>query len=366
VPRVLVLDEAGFDPAWPYPDIPDHYGYGINHFATRGYEAVRPAAAGRGPLRRLDAAVARRGGRRVVGDIAAQWAALAGRRAIDLVYCPAGPQRVAALAALRTTRLARLPLVVLAHHPLPATASRARRRLVRSVLRGCSAVGALASATATDVDALAGRPLATVLRLGPDAGFYPSCDDTGEGVVAAGKHFRDFVTFGLAATRAELPATILCPRDAVVPAFRLFGDTVTVVTPPAGQAMLPLAELLPPLSAARALAIPLRPRRELVGMWSLLDALGLGKPVLVTRHPLFDLDVEAEGIGRFIDPGDVDGWSAALRFVADRPDEVRGMGRRARALVDAGRDSRGFADQVMDLFDGVLGVDTGVGAARHR
>jgi hypothetical protein len=74
----------------------------------------------------------------------------------------------------------------------------------------------------------------------------------------------------------------------------------------------------------------------------------------MTKHPLIDLDIEAEGIGKWVEPGDVDGWTDAIQFFEDHPNEVLIMGHKARSLVNQGMNSVSFANQVMDIFDNVL------------
>ena len=43
-----------------------------------------------------------------------------------------------------------------------------------------------------------------------------------------------------------------------------------------------------------------------------MDALGMGKPVIITRNLLIDSHVEKEGIGIWVKPGDIDGWKQAI------------------------------------------------------
>ena len=101
-------------------------------------------------------------------------------------------------------------------------------------------------------------------------------------------------------------------------------------------------------------AIPLFADNRLYGLNSLADALALGKPVIMTRIPEMGLDIEAEGIGRWVAPGDVAGWRAAIAFFDEHPEEAVAMGARARALVDDGLHSEAFAHALLDVFDAVL------------
>ena len=105
---------------------------------------------------------------------------------------------------------------------------------------------------------------------------------------------------------------------------------------------------------ARAVAIPLERTSYLAGLTSLMDALAMGLPVIMTRTPYIDIDLEAEGVGIWVDAGDAHGWRAALEKLRDDPDGAAAMGARGRALVDGGLDSRHFADEIMAVFDRLL------------
>ena len=39
-----------------------------------------------------------------------------------------------------------------------------------------------------------------------------------------------------------------------------------------------------------------------------MDCLGIGKPVIMTKNPNIDIDIEKEGIGHWVEPGDVEEW----------------------------------------------------------
>jgi glycosyltransferase involved in cell wall biosynthesis len=115
---------------------------------------------------------------------------------------------------------------------------------------------------------------------------------------------------------------------------------------------------------ARVIAIPLdKSEVSLAGLTSLVDAMAIGRPVIMTRNPFIDLDIEAEGIGRWVEPGDVEGWAKALRWFDQNPDASQAMGRRARALVD-GPDwnSLAFARRI----DGLLAGLSRAGSAGDR
>jgi hypothetical protein len=69
----------------------------------------------------------------------------------------------------------------------------------------------------------------------------------------------------------------------------------------------------------------------------------------MTRAPAFPFDLEREGFGLLVEPGDVAGWCAALRGVAD-PGLRRAMGERARRFAAGGWNYAGFCEALVRTF----------------
>ena len=149
----------------------------------------------------------------------------------------------------------------------------------------------------------------------------------------------------------------MCPsvRSNYSENFHKFGCNVKVTLQP-NIGYMKYPKLLEIYTNSRAIAIPLYPGigTSLSGLTGLMDALGMGKPVIMTRHPLIDLDIEAEGIGKWVEQGDVKGWKDAIEFFEYNEEEALVMGKRARNLVDKGFNSLSFANQIMDIFEQVL------------
>jgi glycosyltransferase involved in cell wall biosynthesis len=172
-------------------------------------------------------------------------------------------------------------------------------------------------------------------------------------VISAGRTGRDFVTFGRAVTQTTCPATIVCASSYVSPEFKEFGPNVTVLAHP-NPIHYSYRDLLDMYVSAAAIAIPMVQTPALCGLTSLLDALGMGRAVIMTRNPLIDIDVEVEKIGFWIAPGDTQGWQRAVQFVADHPDEIAEMGRRARRIAEERYNSRLFAAKLLEIVDRAL------------
>ncbi|MBC7941305.1 MAG: hypothetical protein H7Z19_16390 [Chitinophagaceae bacterium] len=357
--RVLVLNNYPLDEVWDEVkrgDKPDHHLYGINHLADMGYDvrvvdgtAARRVATLARWLHRLRNPVP-------LGALARQSAAWQALREGDVIYAPCG-EELTSLAYLRALGLLNTPLLALQHHALnQGRLAGLREPWIRLMVRGLDACPALSTRAMQQINQRCpqGRPKSVVLPWGPDAHYYPRAQGPGQGMLAAGRTGRDFVTFALGATQAGVAAHIIGLPGPWLAARSRFSAQVQIRTPEAGR-VFGYPEMMGAHLAARAIAIPLDDSQvSLAGLTSLVDAMAIGRPVIMTRNPFIDLDIEAQGIGRWVAPGDVDGWAVALRWFDQNPDAAQAMGARARALVD-GPDwnSLAFARRIETLLAGL-------------
>jgi hypothetical protein len=348
--RVLVLNNYSLDRVWAEVrrgDKPAHHLYGVDLLQEAGYEVhILPLHEKSAP-EFLSKAMQRFGS--VLGNVRQQWEAWKVRRGFDMIYAPCQDQ-TQSLGYLRALRLFELPILVVAHHPLiRGRFSLVRRLLARWQLRGTDAFPALSHGVAAEINHVCGKASQSQpLHWGPDldfyAGFPPS---TGSGAYAAGRTGRDFGTLYEAALKSGAKAQITCLTDDPVMALASSKPTdhVTILHART-EADLGYRQLLPQMAAARVHAIPLSNDPSLAGLTSLTDALALGKPVIMTRHRLIDLDLEAEGIGKWVSVGDVQGWADALTWFENHPEEALVMGRRARKIVETRWNHRVFAREI--------------------
>jgi hypothetical protein len=355
--RLLVLNNYSLTDTWQEVrrgDTPDHHLYGINHLQDMGYAVKVIEADSSRALSALATALRRLRNPVPLGAIDRQCAAWRALREGDLIYAPCGDQ-LTSLAYLRALGVLGTPLISVQHHALNrGRLAGLREPFVRLMVRGTDACPALSQRAADQINAHCHphAPRSTVLRWGPAADFYPRSDEPGTGALAAGRTGRDFSTFGQAATRVGTPAQIICqvlPTDASE-----FGSNVRLRLADAGQAFT-YPEMMREHLEARVIAIPLaHSENSLAGLTSLVDAIALGKPMVMTRNPYIDIDIEGLGIGRWVDAGDVEGWADALAWFNNHPEESLEMGRRGRRLVDdEGFNSLGFARQIRDLIESV-------------
>lgn len=95
----------------------------------------------------------------------------------------------------------------------------------------------------------------------------------------------------------------------------------------------------------------IRHRATLWGVTTLMEASALGKPVLMTRNPVLDLDVAACGCGRYIEHDDAAAWRAAIQWCREQKAALPAMGARGRAEVEAACSMRDFQRQLQRIIE---------------
>ncbi|WP_242394199.1 glycosyltransferase [Anaeromyxobacter oryzisoli] len=340
-PRVLLLNNYPMESAlrgWRAGTYPGHHLWGAAGLDEHGFDVVIPPYTGLPRLTRfLEPHTPK-----TWGDLDQQLRAWL-QIDCDVIYS-ACQYTSGLLARLHTRRLLRTPVVALAHHEI------AHDRAGEAFVAGHTRLLCLSR----EVQALlAGRfavpeERTRVLDWGPELRFYGEPTQGNDElpaeplIVSVGKSFRDHDTLASAADAEGLSTLV-----AGTPPRPPFASKHVRVMPvyEAGP-HIPYPEVLRLCRGARVLAIPLVNTPGLAGLTSLVDALGLGKPVIMTRNRLVDIDVEAEGIGLWVEPGDVAGWRDALRTLASDEPRCREMGRRARELAERRYNQDTFTEQL--------------------
>lgn len=88
------------------------------------------------------------------------------------------------------------------------------------------------------------------------------------------------------------------------------------------------------LAVAVPLDLPKDYRGTQIGITSLLEAMALSRPVIITRHPLLDINVEEAGIGYWARSHDVNSWVEAINKITSDTSRSVAMGERGRLLCE--------------------------------
>ena len=270
-----------------------------------------------------------------LGNIGHQVAAARLRRPGSVVY-GAAAQELRSLAVLRAARLFSTPIVGIFH-------SAPSRRMSRGfALRGFDHVIALSQHTRQGLEHGGIPPeRITVLGWGADlafSGFAPrEPAATDAPVVAAGKTGRDMRTLLEALRATGLPARIYGDRGELGHTGPIPADVVVRPVSSNDSSSAPLKydeAVLADLRSAAVVAIPLLSPDWLTGLTEVVDVLACGRPMILTRAPYFDFDIEQIGCGWWVEPGDVRGWSERLTAALSDRDRLDQMGRAGRAWAE--------------------------------
>lgn len=195
----------------------------------------------------------------------------------------------------------------------------------------------------------------TTALWGPDTEFYKSfntelplreCDY----VISAGHTDRDYTTLIEAFKGVDFKLKIFCtprsmPKNIEIP------HNVEVYSE-----FIPYIELMQHYTRARMILIPLiypEEKEGCQGMTSIQDVVALGKPTIITKNPMLNLDVEKEGFGVMIDKKDVIQWKNTLNDLLFDFEKLEKMRVNARRVYEEKFNSVLFSKKLEEVFNSV-------------
>lgn len=244
---------------------------------------------------------------------------------------------------LRALGLYRKPIVIWHHTALRTSASRTRERISRFFYKGIDHMFLFSRKLIKD-SLTTGKAPAEKLQLihwGPDLAFYDHVlqempDRRPEGFISTGKENRDVDTLlqAFCATEEKLDLYIAPTNGGIdyrqiIEGFQL-PETVQIHYT---DGVIPYL-LAQQVARKSCIVICCLDFPYTVGLTTLVEAFALGIPVICSRNPNFEIDIDREGIGITVEYGDVEGWINAIRHLACHPEEARRMGANARKLAE--------------------------------
>jgi glycosyltransferase involved in cell wall biosynthesis len=90
-----------------------------------------------------------------------------------------------------------------------------------------------------------------------------------------------------------------------------------------------------------------------MGLTNVFESMAAARPVIVTRTSALvgEIDVEASGIGSFVEPGDVSGLARAMSQLYRESDKAKQMGLNARRLCEERFNINRFASHLHQFFE---------------
>ncbi len=265
-----------------------------------------------------------------MGDFQIEFQILRQTKDAEIIYAPSGHlflipilRRLGLLKAKIVTWFFRLP------EPSSWWKFRAMR-FSRYVLNGFDGILCLTRQTEEDFQARTNDLHVSHLAWFADPAIFSPAEspDPDEGYfLSVGKTRRDYATLLKACSMMDAPCRIIAPAKAAqgtqVPANVQFVETSR--NPP--DAAISYPELRNWYAGARAVLIPLTgDPGDTSGYTSLLEALIMGKPVLMTQSGCLDMDVESMGLGFNLPPGNPEAWAAKMRYLHENPEQAKKMG----------------------------------------
>jgi glycosyltransferase involved in cell wall biosynthesis len=316
---------------------PKHHLWGVTELAKYGIDVSILPFQRFGRLKRLSRRVA------FWGDLDQQLRILRRYQQYDVIYSGHHFSSIF-LAFLRSLGLFQRPIVAIAYQSLQKNIW--TQLFATYVIQGYDQLFCINQAIRDDLCNRFGIPAhkLTVIPWGSDLTFYPSSSDTIQPrlVVSTGRTKRDYLTLIEAFDQVEgnLEVYGFSPADRV----RVPKNVQLSAQLPPWQDYLRLYQ------RAAVIAIPvdrqLNKPFSCNGLSTFLDAIALGKPVVMTRNPYFGIDIEAEGIGLWAEPDDPQSWQYAISYLLEHPAIAQEMGNRARRFCETQCNLDLFAEQL--------------------
>ena len=92
------------------------------------------------------------------------------------------------------------------------------------------------------------------------------------------------------------------------------------------------------------------PTNYTVGLTTVAEALAMRLPILCTRNPQMPFDIEREGCGVWLGPGDEQGWVDAVEYISSHPEEARRMGECGRQLAERSFNLQSLTHDVAEVL----------------
>lgn len=341
---------------WQQQESAGHHLWGTTNFNKYGIDCHILAHEKYSLLKKISKKI------KIFGDLDQQLRILRMQDDFDLVYC-AQSMNTLLLSLMRALGLFNKPIVAIAHEKFEKTWL--TNILINLLLKGHDDLVCLSEKIKDQYQnefALNPNKL-DVLEWGVDLPFYDyqlgKIDGNLEVSVppfflATGRTYRDYETLTTAFENIDQELKIYCTKDSAP--NRALPEKIKVFYDPQELYFLSNAEMFAEYKKAYAVTIPLNidPHKisyTMIGLTSLLDAMALGKPVIMTKYDHINIDLEKEGIGLWVNPGDVTGWRKAVSYLLENPNETKEMGKRARLLCEQKYNLDLFSQEIAKIIN---------------
>ena len=261
---------------------------------------------------------------------------------------------------LRALGLYRHPIILWHHQPMVRSSKRWREMLGRLFYKGMDDMFFF-SQDLIDESLKTSKAVPERMHLGhwgPDIEYYDKViasekdNVTHEGFISTGREMRDMKTLVEAFSATGAPIEIYLNKrncgidyEAMFAAMDIRDNAKVHFT--SGYKHSEFCLLV---YRAQCVCICCLETKYTVGLTTVVEALGLGVPMICSRNPHLPMDIEKEGCGILVDYGDTEGWISAIRYITGNPEKAAEMGRNARNLAQRKFNVEICAREVADII----------------
>jgi glycosyltransferase involved in cell wall biosynthesis len=256
---------------------------------------------------------------------------------IDIIYAPFAAATTKFLLILKLLGLLKTPIVAMIHYPLLGSNSQNKiiKLLGKKLMMGFDRMLFISQNIKSDnIRSFSLSPKEyekryVHLNWGAETTFYNKVDprdneEREDYFISSGQTNRDFDTLIEAFRHLDFKLKIYAkpnyePRSKNIP------ENVEIYTK-----RISSREIIELYKNSLAVLICFKiTQKSTLGITVLLDAMAIGKPVIITENSYIDIDVEKEGIGYWVGEGHVQDWVSKIKKLIDCPETVKKMGQKA-------------------------------------
>lgn len=283
----------------------------------------------------------------------------------DLIYS-ANSENTTILSIFKMLNLFNTPLLVLLH----AIDLKSKKKVVYNVrlilasfyVRNIDRVIFLSQNTYKDLKEEINLPiLKYCISWGCDLNFYhwssiKALEVESQYFISAGHASRDFDILVYVFSKINYPLNIYCTKKSF-PKTKITTKNILI------DDSLPYDFTSPKLLLDKyiysyAVLIPLKENvNGLQGLSSLLEAMAMGKAIVMTLNKNIDIDIEKEKIGIYVKSNDIEGWINAINYLLNNPVETKLMGNRARILCQNYYNMERFTNELAENIVELVNID---------
>ena len=87
------------------------------------------------------------------------------------------------------------------------------------------------------------------------------------------------------------------------------------------------------------------------GFTEMLEAMSMGKPILMTNSGCLDIDIEKEEIGLYVNPGDATDWVRKISYLTNNPRKAKQMGENGRKLIEKAYNISSYENRIHNFLN---------------